>query len=129
MTYRFLFDECLTPDLVAAANGAGHAATHVNYLDRQGTADRVLAVIAVESDAVFVTNNGDDFRRIYRQFDLHPGLVVILPSVSTPRQIELFLTALDRLIAMPDCVNLLIEVDSNGEVSVSDWSKDWRSNA
>ena len=126
--YRFLFDECLSPDLVAVANGAGHFATHVNFLDRSGASDRSLSVKAFESDAVFVTNNGADYRRIYREFELHPGLIVILPSVSRTLQPAFFLAALNRLVAMSDCINLLVEVGVDYDVTVVDWAKDWRSN-
>lgn len=111
-------------DLVAVAISEEFDATHVNHLSRRGATDRSLAVSAFERDAVFVTNNARDFKRIYRQFDLHPGLMVILPSVRPDLQADLFVLAVARLRTLRDCVNLLVEVDIHGVVTVSDWSRD-----
>ena len=116
----------MSPDLVTVANDRDFAATHVKFLGRLGSSDRSLAVLAIDTDAVFVTNNARDFKRIYRELDLHPGLVVILPSRSLIRQTHLFVIAIDTLAAMPDGVNLLIEVAEDGAVTVSDWSRNRR---
>lgn len=67
-----------------------------------------------------VTNNFRDFRAIYQRLEVHPGLVVILPSVPGPAQQRLFDLALDRLCELSDAVNTLVQVDEDGQVTVSD---------
>ena len=68
-----------------------------------------------------VTNNGRDFRRLYAQIELHPGLVILLPSVSTAEQIRLLDAAIEGVRIGPDLVNKLIEVDAEGGVKVVNW--------
>lgn len=111
-------------DLVAVANSLGFQATHVRHLGRLGASDRALAILAVDSDTILVTNNAKDYRRIYKQFELHPGLVVILPSLRRAQQLLLFPVVVERLKTLRDCVNLLIDIDAEGHVRVFDWSRD-----
>lgn len=84
MIYRFLFDECLSPDLAQLAHSLGFEAFHVRDLHRLGSSDPSLALLAIERNYVFVTNNRIDFTQIYRKLELHPGLVIILPSTGVP---------------------------------------------
>ena len=118
---RFLFDECLTPDLVAVAANCGHAGEHVVYRGWAGYPDHALAALAVREDAVFVTNNGSDYRPIYRSMEIHPGLIVILPSVPHDEQEELFVHVLRRLEGERDLVNKLAEVTASGEITITDF--------
>ena len=122
--YRFLFDECLSPDLVGVANSAGFDASHVNYFGRRGTSDRLLARLAVARDTVFATNNARDFKRIYADIDLHPGLNVILPSVRPDEQGRLLTLILTAIRGLPDCLNKLMEIDRDGVITISDLSRD-----
>lgn len=62
------------------------------------------------SDWVLVTNNAVEFRGRYRQIDLHPGVVFILPNVRRPQQIELFQAALSDIEADPDLINKALDV-------------------
>ncbi len=118
--YCFLFDECLTPDLVGVANSLGFAAHHVVYIGRASHSDRALALHALENDLVFVTNNKKHFVAIYRRMELHPGLIVIVPSVSLPEQQDLFATVIAHLQTLPDLVNTLVEISADGKIVVSD---------
>lgn len=70
--FRFLFDECLSPELPAIAYSFGYEATHVRDIGRLGDADPALAVFAVSRDWVMVTNNRVDFMKLYKQFEIHP---------------------------------------------------------
>lgn len=124
--HRFLIDECCSPSLASVAHTRGYEATHVGYLDRLGYPDQSHAIRATAENWIFVTNNGADFRPIYRTLDLHCGLVIILPSVRRSRQRELFAAVLDRLENMPDTVNQLIEVDASASVSVTAWPPESR---
>jgi predicted nuclease of predicted toxin-antitoxin system len=76
---RFLFDECLHTSLIEVANEAGHEAYHFVYRGWAGFEDYQLRVIILEEEFVFVTNNGRDFRELFRAAELHPGLVIIVP--------------------------------------------------
>lgn len=121
MTYRFLFDECLSPDLVPFANSVGYEATHVQYLGRLGASDPSLALYAVEHDWVFVTNNRTDYVRIYARFEVHCGLVVILPNAPPSIQEGLLAGFLTELPKLGDIANALVEIDRQGELTVTEW--------
>lgn len=119
--HRFLIDECCSPSLASTAHNRGYEATHVGYLERLGYPDQSHAIRATAEDWILVTNNGADFRPIYRTLDLHCGLVVILPSVRRSRQRELFAAVLDCLEGLADTINKLIEVDDSASVTIVDW--------
>lgn len=123
---RFLIDECLSPALTGVARERGYDAAHVARSGRSGTKDWYLVPLIVENDLIFVTNDARDFRRLYRDLDLHPGLVLLLPKVSRVRQMELFGFALDEIDRRRDTINQMVEVDREGRVSVSDWPNDKR---
>ena len=118
---RFLIDECLSPELAGVAREEGHDAGHVAQSGRAGVKDWYLVPFIVENDLIFVTNNARDFRRLYAELDLHPGLVLILPKVSRDRQKELFRSALAEIGRRRDIINQLVEVDVEGRVSVLEW--------
>ncbi len=119
--YIFLFDECMTPTLRSVAKEFGHFGLHVEDLKRAGESDEAIAILARDRDCVMVTNNRMDFVRIYRRFELHAGLVIIVPNVSKELQRALFAEVLDGLRSQPDIANALIEVDIEGRVTVTDW--------
>jgi predicted nuclease of predicted toxin-antitoxin system len=116
---RFLIDECLTPQLAAEAHARGFEAHHVNWLGLTSTSDRGLWPQIVSGDFTFVTNNAKDFLRLYRSVDVHAGLLVVLPSVGTARQKQLFGAALDAIIAAgSDITGELVIVDADGTVTI-----------
>jgi predicted nuclease of predicted toxin-antitoxin system len=118
----FLIDECLSPDLVALAHSRGFDATHVVFRGLAGTADHDLMPIIRNEDFVFVTNNARDFIRLYARQNIHPGLVIIVPGgITAEVQTRLFACVLDAIETMPDLVNRLVEVYSDGAVEVRDW--------
>lgn len=117
----FLIDECLTPILAGRAHRRGHDAAHVNWRGLDGRRDQAIAAHAMAENCIFVTNNGADFRPIYRAFDIHPGLVVILPAVTKRAQRRLFDKVIEALEREPDTINKLIEVDVEGVVTIRDY--------
>jgi predicted nuclease of predicted toxin-antitoxin system len=118
----FLIDECLSPDLVALAHSRGFDATHVVFRGLAGTADHDLMPIIRGEDFVFVTNNARDFIRLYARENIHPGLVIIVPGgITAEVQIRLFASVLDEIETMPDLVNRIVEVYSDGTVEVRHW--------
>lgn len=77
---NFLFDEWLHTSLIEVANALGHQGNHVNWLGRSGTTDWDLMPRVIDGDFTFVTNNAQDFRRLYRDQPLHAGLVIFIPQ-------------------------------------------------
>lgn len=104
---------------MAQTNARNHAATHVTFLGLRSASDRSLLATILGDDYVFVTNNGVDFRALYRAQELHPGLVVILPSVPRDDQLRLFLHALAAMEAEGDLTNKLVEVAVDSTVTIA----------
>lgn len=77
---------------------------------------------ALDHDYAFVTNNRRDFLREYARLSAHDGLIILVPMVDRDEQIRLFGLVLDRIQSLPDTVNKLVEIFSDGEIRVRDWS-------
>lgn len=79
-----------------------------------------MVVIRAEN-FVLVTNNGRDFRRLYRQEAIHTGLIIILPGdVGAGTQVRLFGLALDAVESLPDLIDKVVEIDASGTVRMMD---------
>ena len=118
----FLIDECLSPDLVALAHARGHDASHVIFRGLAGTPDRDLLPVIRHEGFAFVTNNAKDFLRLYARENIHAGLVIIVPGgISAEIQLHLFGRVLDTIESLPDLVNRIVEVFSDGSVEVRDF--------
>jgi predicted nuclease of predicted toxin-antitoxin system len=119
---RFLIDECCTPEIVAVALERGYHAVHVSHMGLGGTADHRLIPIITENDYSFITNNRADFLRLYRNLSLHPGLLIIVPSLPVDAQRHLMAAMLDAIAERADdIVNCLVEVHADGNVTIGDW--------
>jgi predicted nuclease of predicted toxin-antitoxin system len=114
---KFLIDECLHTTLVAVAQDHGHECFHVNWIGLSGEADWDLMPRIVEENFTFVTNNARDFRRLYANEELHPGLVIIVPQVVPALQRELFEAVLADLEPNEDLLNEVIEITLGGEAA------------
>ena len=121
---QFLIDECLTPQLVRKAIEFGYFGEHVAALGLSGTADDLLCERAVAYGKILVTNNGRDFRRIYRRFRNPPGLVVLLPSVGWRQQVALFEAVLRFIEKEPVIIDRLVQIGRDGAITVQSWSVD-----
>ena len=119
---RFLVDECLHISLTQVANNAGHEAHHVNWRGWSGFKDHQLREVILREEFVFVTNNARDFRELMGVTELHPGLIVILPSVTPRIQRELFQRALVEASKLSEMLNRVVEIDSD-EVRVYELPK------
>ena len=118
----FLIDECLSPDLVGLAHLRGHHATHVVFRGLAGVRDDELMPVIRKEGFIFVTNNAKDFRKLYSLENIHAGLVIIVPGgIPASAQLRFFAAALDVLDTMPDLVNRVLEVYSDGTVAVQTW--------
>jgi predicted nuclease of predicted toxin-antitoxin system len=107
---RFLVDENLSPALVKPARGRGFEAMHVNHLGLRTETDWDLLKIIAEQDWILVTNNAIEFRGRYKEIELHPGVVFLVPAVRRPEQVRLFESALDHIRTQPDMVNRALDV-------------------
>lgn len=117
---QFLIDECLTPRLVAVANGFGYVAHHVQYRDWKSRSDRDLFTFIRAEDLTLVTNNWKDFEPMLRREEIHPGAVV-LPNVPRAEQIAAFGLALRAIQSVDpplDMINTVVEVDGADVVRV-----------
>jgi predicted nuclease of predicted toxin-antitoxin system len=119
--FTFLIDECLSPLLAAAAQSHGHLGLHVNWVKLAGKTDRVISAHAISEDWIVVTNNGIDYRALYRAMEVHPGLIIILPSADREDQVRLFKAVLELIAGEQDMINKLIEINSDAEIIVSDF--------
>jgi hypothetical protein len=118
---RLLIDECLSQGLLAIAKERGLHADHVVWLGKSGTQDWNLVPFALDHDYAFVTNNRRDFLRAYARLSAHDGLVILVPMVEREEQIRLFGLVLDHIQLLPDTVNKLVEIFSDGEIRVRGW--------
>lgn len=116
---RILFDECMSPKLVARARARGYDATHVSYLGKGSWQDFSLVDVILDGGYLFVTNNARDFLKLFSQGDLHDGLLLIIPQVRREEQFRLFGAALDFIETLGDTVNRLIEVHSVDDIRLS----------
>jgi predicted nuclease of predicted toxin-antitoxin system len=126
---KLWIDECLSPTLVERANRHGYWATCNRDRDLLGVRDQVLHRIVIEEEAVFVTNDEADFVALYRQVDLHTGLL-ILPQAPTREALWPLLDAALYYIeqqakaagetAAEWMLNKRVEIDSSGEATHDD---------
>jgi predicted nuclease of predicted toxin-antitoxin system len=130
MSFKFLIDECLSPELVEMAVAAGHVeSTCVRDRGWSGKKDWELIQLVIAGDFTLVTNNAEDFRGggkdklggEHARQEIHAGLVCLQsPRMSPRKQRELFQFALDALAGVPELVNQALEVfeDDDGQVTV-----------
>jgi hypothetical protein len=83
---------------------------HVNYLGLRTETDWDLLKVIAEQDWVLVTNNAIEFRGRYRDIELHPGVIFLLPAVRRAEQLRLFEAALHHVSTDGDMVNRALDV-------------------
>ena len=119
---RFLIDENVSRKIRTVAVERGYEAFHVGELGLLGRPDWALMPVITGGDFTFVTNDRQDFLRLYDRLDIHAGLLVIIPSVPMAEQARLFNLVLDAIEASgADPVNQLVEVHADGRVEISAW--------
>ena len=113
---KLLIDECLHTSLVKVATDRLYEAYHVVHLGMSGLKDHELMLRIRDEDFTLVTNNAIDFRRLFRKEQIHPGLVLFVPSAAPAIQRALLETVLDY-IGDRDLVNRAIEIKLTGDTS------------
>lgn len=111
---RFLVDECLSVELPSLLIEHGHYAEHVSRIGCSGWKDHSVMELVREQEAVFVTNNAVDFRRLHARETLHPGLIIILPNVPPQMQKRLLGAVMQEVSGRNSLLNTVIEVDLGG---------------
>jgi hypothetical protein len=107
------------------AKERGFVADFGPHLGMVGWQDWNIARFAFERDYVVVTNNRRHFLREYARYDIHNGLVIVVPQVDRDKQIALFSSVLDHLIGLNSLpANQLVEILDDGSIHVRDWSSD-----
>ncbi len=85
---RFLIDENLSPALVEPARRRRFEAMHVNHLGLRTETDWDLLKVIAEQDWVLVPNNAIEFRGRFREVELHPSVIFLLPTVRRMEQLD-----------------------------------------
>lgn len=126
MRSRIFIDECLSVSLIAIAKERGVMAEFGPHIGMAGWQDWNIARFAVENDYVVVTNNRRDFLREYLKYQIHSGLIVVVPNVDRDEQNDLFSRILDRIAGETDDfpTNKLVEILRNGTIHVQKWTSD-----
>lgn len=126
---KLWIDECLSPTLVERANRRGYWATCNRDRDLLGVRDDVLHKIAIDEEAVFVTNNEADFVALYRRVDLHTGLLILPQTQKRGAQWPLLDAALDYIERQAEAtagttaewmLNRRVEIDPSGTATHED---------
>ncbi|HEX2541501.1 MAG TPA: DUF5615 family PIN-like protein [Caldimonas sp.] len=135
MTFKFLIDECLSPELVDVALLAGHfESSCVRNRGWLGLKDRELIEKVVAEDFTLVTQNATDFRGggpgklsgQHAKQPVHAGLVCLdsHQGLDLDRQRKLFQIAIEQAETEGDLVNKALEVfeleDGSVEVGIFD---------
>jgi hypothetical protein len=70
----------------------------------------------------FVANNRRDFLKEYARLSVHDAPIILVPMVERDDRIRLFGLVPDHLQTLANTVNKLVEILSDGEIRVQDWS-------
>lgn len=112
----FLIDECLSPILRLVAAEFGYTSHFVHDFGWRTLKDGQLRPRILEKNLTLVTNNRDDWRSIMADETVHPGLIIIIENVPRPQEILHFVRVLVAIATIPDLVNAVVEVNSDGAV-------------
>jgi predicted nuclease of predicted toxin-antitoxin system len=120
---KLFIDECLSPRLATALNSTGlYEAAHPRDWGGLGDPDHVVLARCLAEARVIVTENAVDFRKLLGKQEIHPGLIII-PSVSRDRSIELVSSALTYLASLGNpnsiMINQILEIREPGEFVMS----------
>ena len=121
---KFLVDENLSSGLCSVLHELGYDATSLRNRGRLGLNDPQVLELAIDEDRVIITANGDDFRQLVGQVELHPGLVV-LPNAALGPATERLMMIVEFVRDQPEgaadyMVNRVISASAGGALTVVD---------
>ena len=118
----FLIDENLSPELARLAQAHGLRALHVTWARLAGRPDYEVTAFAVSRDLILVTNNVDDFRKLYRRMEHHPGVMFLsvsdVDSMDRDAQRAMFEDGLKHALdnePLNEAITVRLEVNVDGE--------------
>jgi predicted nuclease of predicted toxin-antitoxin system len=121
----FLIDENLSPELARLAQARGLRALHVTWAGLAGKPDHQVAAYAVGRDFILVTNNVEDFRRLYRRMEHHPGVIFLsvsdVDTMDRNAQRAMFEDGLKHALEsepLNEAITVLLEVNVDGRWEV-----------
>jgi predicted nuclease of predicted toxin-antitoxin system len=127
---KFLFDECLSPELVHIARDEfGYYSTFVPWLGAPPSGSKawkdwqIVDFLRVDPH-VLITNNRRDFVGKYFErgdFNPHSGLVVFLEKNEIDQQKELFRAIMNFIRSLNGLGNRLIEIDNSANIRTAEW--------
>ena len=82
---KLLLDENLSPQIAVRLRADGVDAVHVRDRGLLEASDAAVLACAFREDRMLVTSNVDDFTRLARAVQVHPGLVLIEGRVGERR--------------------------------------------
>jgi predicted nuclease of predicted toxin-antitoxin system len=119
-----LLDENTSPRIVRSLWERDIDAVHIRDRGLLGAPDHELWKLARTETRTIVTINGRDFRRLARNSDQHPGIVVIPSGGSPDAQIDFIMSAVQWVTTSansPDGFsNRYLEVGDNCEVILAE---------
>jgi len=106
---KLFVDECLSPRLATALNLTGlYEAAHPRDWDGLADLDHVVLTRCLAEARIIVTENAVDFRKLLGRQEIHAGLIIV-PSVSRDRSIELVSSALTYLANLENPNSIMID--------------------
>jgi predicted nuclease of predicted toxin-antitoxin system len=118
-----LLDENTSPRIVRALWEREVDAVHVRDRGLLGASDHEIWKFAKQEGRSIVTINGKDFRKLARDSQKHPGIVVIPSGGSPDAQLEFIMSAVTWVTSTnsPDGFsNRYLEIGDEGEIILAE---------
>jgi predicted nuclease of predicted toxin-antitoxin system len=118
-----LLDENTSPRIVRSLWERQVDAVHIRDRGLLGAADHVLWKVAQAESRTIVTINGRDFRKLAKDSEAHPGIVVIPSGGSPDAQLTFIMSAITWVASTnsPDgFANRYLEIGENAEIVLAE---------
>ena len=121
MNVKLLLDENLSPWVAETLRADGLDAAHVRDRGLLGAPDRVVFQAAFAEDRVLVTSNVEDFVKLARAHEVHPGIVLVEEGdLRRDGQLLVVRRAVVALHGERDLVNRVLRVWPDGEIALEE---------
>jgi predicted nuclease of predicted toxin-antitoxin system len=118
-----LLDENISPRLVRSLWEREVDAIHVRDRGLLGASDHEIWKFAKQEERTIVTINGKDFRKLAKDSQEHPGIVVIPSGGSPDAQLEFIISAVRWVTSTNSSdgfSNRYLEIGDNGEIILAE---------
>jgi predicted nuclease of predicted toxin-antitoxin system len=119
---KLLLDENLSPAVAERLRREdGLDAIHVRDRGLLEAADHVVLERTYADDRIFVTCNVDDFLRLARARELHPGIVLLEEGdLLRDEQLQIVRAAVSVLRGERDLINRVLRIWLDGTIAIED---------